>query len=352
MHRSLSRRVAGTLLAVLLCLVNFTPAHTASGQREAYAYPLVHLPADQAAHTSADNEWWYVVGHLHSGHSLFGYEVTIFHFNHLKPPGFNTPLNLYRTDVALTDERGRRFYHEITPYFPDSAVTSSRVLNVRVGSASLVGKTPQHMLLRASLAAGNIHLSLSSRRGPLLVGGRGYLPFATGYTYYYSLTDVTTAGTLRIGGKTFQVTGISWLDHQWGNWSWATVRGWTWMCLQLHNGVQLSAFHFPGDSGQSRGANILLSNGRLVVSRDIIFSSIGIWHSRQTRGDYPAAVRLTIPSESLDVVVRPTIPNQEMVWKQVKRGSYWEGSSNVSGTYGGKPVSGVAYLELTGYAKG
>src|SRR3981189_2059349 len=42
------------------------------------AFPtFVHLPADQAAHPNAAQEWWYVVGHLNAHGHRFGYEVTI-----------------------------------------------------------------------------------------------------------------------------------------------------------------------------------------------------------------------------------------------------------------------------------
>jgi predicted secreted hydrolase len=51
-------------------------------------------------------------------------------------------------------------------------------------------------------------------------------------------------------------------------------------------------------------------------------------------------------------VVRPTIPNQEMLDLGGLNGyhqSYWEGSCTVTGTRAGHAVSGKAYTELTGY---
>jgi predicted secreted hydrolase len=54
----------------------------------------------------------------------------------------------------------------------------------------------------------------------------------------------------------------------------------------------------------------------------------------------------------LDVVVRPTVADQEMVDRIAVAGyrdSYWEGSCTISGTHAGHRVAGKAYTELTGY---
>src|SRR5579875_467818 len=59
----------GLILALCIALTAWPDAVSAVG-----GAPLVHLPADQAAHANARNEWWYVVGHLRSGGRTFGYE--------------------------------------------------------------------------------------------------------------------------------------------------------------------------------------------------------------------------------------------------------------------------------------
>ena len=41
----------------------------------------------------------------------------------------------------------------------------------------------------------------------------------------------------------------------------------------------------------------------------------------------------------------PRIKDQEMKLSQ----RYWEGAATVDGTANGKPISGVGYVELTGY---
>lgn len=339
-----------SLSIILTACGTATQAHGTS--KSASSSPLVHLPADQAAHAGASNEWWYVVGHLQSGKRTFGFEVTVFKFDHVRPPGLDTPVTLFRTDLAITDEAARRFPHRITYYFPQSASLSRKTLSVRVGNSSLTGASPASMALRGAFGANSINLHLSSRRGPMYVGGRGYLQFADGYTYYYSLTDLATTGSLRVSGKTYSVSGISWLDHQWGNWSWASVRGWTWMAWQLGNGVQMSVFDFRSSAGRVRAASVLLANGRLRTIRSVTITPLGTWRSPHTGGVYPSGWIVRIPALRSVMHVHPTVLDQEMTVPAQPRGSYWEGSSRLHGRFMGKSVSGLGYTELTGYAQG
>jgi predicted secreted hydrolase len=349
-----ARLLTSTLFGILAVLVagSASPASAApSRNTQKTSPPLVHLPADQAAHNAAANEWWYVVGHLRAGRRTFGFEVTLFKFAHVRPPGFAAPVSVYRTDLAITDEGAKRFYHSIAYYFPQSARLSRRTLDVHIGRASLAGPSLRSMRLRGSFGGSAIDLHLASLRAPMYVGGRGYLTFANGYTYYYSLTDLRTSGALRVAGVTYAVTGTSWLDHQWGNWSWTSVRGWTWMAWQLDDGVQLSVFDFRSTVGRVRAASVLLSNGHLMTVRNVSFRPLGTWRSPHTSGVYPSGWLVRIPALRVAMRVEPTVRDQEMTVPGESQASYWEGSSRVSGTFQGKRVSGLGYTELTGYAR-
>lgn len=297
-----------------------------------------------------------MVGHLRSGRRRFGYEMTIFHFNHVLPPGSNGEnhgpgITLYRTDLAITDQHDHTFHQKISYYFPQSGHASSSSLNVRAGAASLVGSSPASMRLNFSMPDGAAHLSLSSLRPPMNVGGRGLIRFSTGFTYYYSLTDIATSGRLTLGSRTYPVVGTSWLDHQWGNWSWAASGGWTWMALQLDNHTQLSVFDVRTPSGDTRAASILRPDARLLTLHTVAFTPLGTWTSPHTGGQYPSGFTVTIPGVHARLRVLPTVKDQELWLPTQHRGSYWEGSATVSGTWQGHPVSGLAYTELTGYAK-
>jgi predicted secreted hydrolase len=319
----------------------------ASGQQSS----RIHLPADQANHPKVANEWWYTVGHLKSGSRRFGYEVTIFRLAHFESAGSQlAPTTVFRVDVAITDEASKRFYQRVRYYFPQSANVSSKTLHARVGSASLIATSPAHMRLHASFPSGAIDLNLDSRRPAMDVGGSGYLPMANGFTYYYSLTDVATTGTIRLGSRTYHVTGVSWQDHQWGNWSWSKIQGWTWMALQLRNGTQLSIFDFRSTASRVRGASLLLRNGRLRTIRNVQVTSTGTWHSRATGATYPSGWLVRIPQVAASLRIEPSVSDQELIDPVQRTASYWEGSGSVRGQFQGKPITGSSYTELTGYA--
>jgi len=55
---------------------------------------------------------------------------------------------------------------------------------------------------------------------------------------------------------------------------------------------------------------------------------------------------LRIPSAVLVLDVEPFVADQELNVSY----AYWEGSVRIEGEHSGVPVSGVGYIELTGYA--
>ncbi len=325
-------------------------ASSPNGNAASRTSALVHLPADQAAHTHAHNEWWYVVGHLHRGKRYFGYEVTTFKIDHVRPPGFSSPVTLYRTDVAITDIVHRRFDHQITYWFPEGQTLSTHALDIHVGNVLLQGATAASMHLQAHMPLGRVALQLSSKKPAMDVGGRGYLSFGNGYTYYYSLTDLASRGSLSVAGRRYSVGGISWLDHQWGNWSWRSFRGWTWMALQLDSGVQLSLFDVRGAKQGTRLVSVLLQNGRLRTLRRLTITPTGTWVSPHTGARYPSGWTLRIPGMRAVLRVQPSVLDQEMTVPGQRRASYWEGTGRTSGTFLGKSAHGFSYTELTGYA--
>ena len=59
-----------------------------------------------------------------------------------------------------------------------------------------------------------------------------------GKTYYYSRTDLETSGTVSVSGDSLPVTGVSWFDHQWGDFTTAEI-GWDWVSLNLDDGSDI-----------------------------------------------------------------------------------------------------------------
>ncbi len=320
-----------------------------------HATHTIHLPADAAAHPDAGTEWWYVTGHLadDSGHT-YGFETTFFRFAGLQKVNPLVPFDtLYRTDVALTDETAHRFDASAAYAAPlTGTVVSTTAFDVRAGTLAMSMQPGDTYSIQGHTAKGSVvSLTATPDRPAMLVGG-GYIPFGDGGSYYYSYTHMRASGTLTISGRTITVHGASWMDHQWGRWSTRSVTGWTWMGVQLDDGMTVDLAvgrTHTGVAGDS-GATALLPDNRQVTVTAVTISPLGIWRSPRTGTTYPSGWHVVVPSLRLDLIVHPTVRDQEVVDTNVLvHKSYWEGSCTVTGTRGGRSVTGKSYTELVGY---
>jgi predicted secreted hydrolase len=85
---------------------------------------------------------------------------------------------------------------------------------------------------------------------------------------------------------------------------------------------------------------------RRLAAADLSLQVLDTWRSPLSGAVYPAAWRLEIPSADIDLTLRPWIADQEMDVSFV----YWEGAVRLEGLSGGQPITGLGYVELTGYA--
>src|SRR5260370_15656031 len=85
----------------------------------------VHAPADQAAHPSAAEDWWYAVGHLVSDGHEYGYEVQ------LVASGIS--------QLSITDITAGKYYTQSVTYKPGQFSVSDADLDVRMPDATLSG---------------------------------------------------------------------------------------------------------------------------------------------------------------------------------------------------------------------
>jgi predicted secreted hydrolase len=307
-----------------------TPATTTT----APSFPtFVHLPADQAAHPNAAQEWWYTVGHVNAHGHRFGYEVTLAAGG--RPQSF----------IGITDKTTGEYYTQSTSYSPDQASASTTELDVRTPQATLSGPMDA-MHLHATLPVGEIDLNLSARGPAMYNNGTGLIPFLGGTSYYYSLPSLATQGTFTVNGTAYEVTGESWLDRQWGTWDWSTMQKWTWMAVQLSNGDRVNLWDMFAQGGELPYATVLHPNGthEVVAVNPLADTTSEFWTSPTTGKRYGTRWTVNIPGmdASLDIVV--DVEGQE---RQGIGGTY-EGAGSVTGSYQGKPVTGQVWLEQNG----
>src|SRR5690606_27173095 len=99
------------------------------------------------------------------------------------------------------------------------------------------------------------------------------------------------------------------------------------------------------------GGTYVAKNGETMrlQLKDVSFRNIATWESPESGAVYPVAWEIEIPRIALKISVQPRMKEQELRSERKIGPSYWEGAMRIAGTHDGKPVSGVGYLELTGY---
>ena len=346
------------MLLLALCLAGIPKGGAAS-----LAFKSIRLPADAAMHPKSPNEWWYITGHLRdAAGARYGFEMVTFKFGNARElDPFLTVNTLYRIDLAITDETHKRFYSTVQYLMPSAGtpVLSTHTLNLRLTAPpaylSIATEPGQGLAYRLSarMPSGSLDLKVTTARPPLLEGGNGLERIGDGYSYYYSLTNLMTTGTLLLRGHRLVVTGLSWMDHQWGRWTWTTQKGWDWMAIQLANGTSLSLVNFlSGPRSGAKYATISFAHDSPRFTRDAAMTPLGqVWSSRRSHITYPLSWKIAIPSLGLKGVVNTLVPNQEIVDQVDPFSTYWEGSGRFTGTLRGKPLSGLTYTELAGYYK-
>lgn len=328
------------------------------------------FPEDHGAHERFRTEWWYYTGHLTSdnGHR-FGFELTFFRRG--IPPGQVETLpskwsiqQLYLAHFALTDLEGGRFHYtdKISREGLGKAGAERGRLHVWVDRWSVLmdGQTPPHQQLQAATDGFAITLDLVPDKPPVLHGREGISRKGADpgqASHYYSLTRLATRGQVRIGTETFAVSGLSWMDHEFGSADLGQdVVGWDWFSLHLSDSTELmwySLRRVDGSRDPVSSGTLVLADGHAqpLDAQDLIIEPLTYWTSPRSKGRYPQRWRMTAPSIQLDLNVESLLADQELDTARSTRVTYWEGAVAASGQARGAPVTGRGYVEMTGYSE-
>lgn len=369
MIRPITGSVATMALIRMLCCLPAILSPGGAGADEAFQKPVPgrtwQFPADHGAHPDYKTEWWYFVGHLQSETGeTFGYQLSFF-----------------RAALRRPDPQARSAWSLHTVYFAHLAVSDPARGSFRFGekvgrgalglSGAEVGRLKvwindwqaeqvgQAIRLRARDEALGLDLSLMPLKPPALHGDGGFSRKAAGLdaaSYYYSLTGLATKGQLTVNGRSFEITGVSWLDHEFFTGSMAPVLvGWDWFSLQLNDGREVMLYllrHADGSLDPASSGTLVDPGGqtRPLKLADFQVKANGVWKSPHSGAAYPAGWQIAIPGESLDLSLTPTLADQEVRAGAPAQVSYWEGQVTIQGQKESRPISGQGYVELTGYA--
>ena len=141
-------------------------------------------------------------------------------------------------------------------------------------------------------------LMMESRKRPLLEGGEGFITVRGRQSFYYSLTDLRTTGSIRIGNAWIPVTGKSWMDHQWADVAYAKDQ-WTWFSIQLDNGTDLMCVEYADKNGKDYLVDLINSRGHSAHYAHAVFTHDGrVSKSKTTNATYPLAWTIAVPEET------------------------------------------------------
>jgi predicted secreted hydrolase len=328
------------------------------------------FPEDHGPHPQFRHEWWYLTGHLKSASGArFGFELTFFRIGLAPPaPAEATAGNdasrwrtsqIYVAHFAITDIEHQHF-HSAERYARDAlGLAGARAAPFRVwlGGWSLeaagAGRNGD-WTLQASDSSYGLALGLHALGPPVLNGERGLsvksdAPGAA--SYYYSIPRLEARGELTVAGRTRTVSGLAWLDREWGSGSLGPhQQGWDWFALQLADGSAVMFYNLRDAGGapdpHSAGTWIAPDGStRSLSAKDVRIDIEDHW--RSAHGDvYPSRWRLRVAPLALDLTAVPVLADQEL--DATPR--YWEGEVQAAGTREGRAVAGEGYVELVGYS--
>ncbi|MDQ2917454.1 MAG: carotenoid 1,2-hydratase [Pseudomonadota bacterium] len=346
------------ILALALALAG-SPARANVSYPDVRPGPPLAFPLDEGAHPAFRNEWWYVTGWLRDVQARdFGFQVTFFR----NRPGVAesstsrfAPKQLLFAHAALANPEWSRLHFDqraAREGFGLAAASTVRT-DVHIGDWSLTQDGSQYAAhIRARSFA--IDLVLDAGTPVLLQGDRGVSrkgPDPIDASYYYSRPQLAVSGKLAFDGRTRDVSGVAWLDHEWSSrYLPEGAVGWDWTGINFDDGGALMAFRIRDARGGALWAGGAWRDrqrvSRVLTPADVDFAPQRRWRSPRTGIEYPVSFQLR--AGEVEVTLEPLFPDQELDARAGVGTVYWEGAMRAMRS--GR-AAGRGYLELTGYGE-
>ena len=321
------------------------------------------FPRDHFNHPDFQTEWWYYTGNLAATDGRrFGFELTFFRQGVDRKSGTIGAWDLrdlYFAHLALSDLGAGQFIHTQRTNRAGPGIAGASLAEGIIWNGNWqVAWHDQEQALSAITERLQLHLSLRSEKPPVINGESGVSQKATGTgraSHYVSLTRLITDGELTLDGRTYVVSGSSWMDHEFFTHQLDPQQvGWDWMSVQLGDKTELMLFIIrrkdqsidPYSSGTYVDA---AGNTTHLAERDFVLRPEGDhWRSAQTSALYPVQWQVTVPGLDLHLNITTPLKSQEFA-SSTFLPAYWEGAISVEGTRKDQTIHGVGYLEMTGY---
>lgn len=385
----------GSGLSAWTVLSGLTPTALQAQGRE------LEFPRDHGAHPDFRTEWWYITGQAFKsrgdeatktqtqtqtrgqGEPDFGFQITFFRKRVDVTQGMQSRFaakQLIVAHAAVTDVMGKQLWHDQriarSANSPQTDLASASKRNTELTlrdwslkrtavANSFDPDAPPGSLYHAKVSSADFALDLKLRTAQpiLLQGEAGWSrkgPEDKQASQYYSQPQLRTDGALTLRGKSFDIKGRAWLDHEWSEeLLHPDAIGWDWIGMNLDDGSALTAFRVRDrigrtlwDGGSFRPPALAQPATAQTTPfnyprGEVVFRPIRNWKSPLSGASYPVEWIVRTPTELY--TVRALVDNQELDSRQSTGAIYWEGLCELLDGAGQRV--GRGYLEMTGYAK-
>jgi predicted secreted hydrolase len=353
------------LLSVVVACSLALPAIPQAGAPYQPALPgyRFRFPRDHFNHPDFQTEWWYYTGNLSTAAGRrFGFELTFFREAVDRPVTQSSPWqvdDLYLAHLALSDLDGRRFYHTERLNRAGPGIAGADLDTLRIWNGNWqVRWENENQQLEAITAEFSLHLKLASQKQPVINGKDGVSQKAAGpgrASHYISLTRLAASGELELHGARYTLQGTAWMDHEFFTHQLQPEQtGWDWLSLQLDNGAEVMLYRLRRKDGTldpySAGTYVDPRGvPKHLAATEFTLEPGATWTSPANGARYPVEWKIHVPSLPLEGQISTPLPSQEITSTSRLAPTYWEGAIRLVANVGGHAVSGVGYLEMTGY---
>ncbi|MFA4953762.1 MAG: lipocalin-like domain-containing protein [Patescibacteria group bacterium] len=324
--------------------------------------PIAFTGRDHFPHRGTHVEWWYFTSVLTTPKrkAPVGLEVTFFRVR--------TLVDSVIVHAAVTDVESQKFSYTgmvlpvYIPFTPD-AQTVIALFGNRVGfnedtSSLVIGTRFRGLQVYCSCAV----------RDVMAQGAGGVLEMQNSpgdASYYFTLPNMKTEGTIVLKGESLPVTGLTWHDHQWGSFNVVNLK-WDWFSLRF-DGDDLYVMLFNFDRwGTTYGTGNVERHGRTmrverfeVRASDVCRAGNGITYPI----DWEIRIFESAEAASPFIIARVKPVLKEQYLSSSITPDYWEGLCTVHAEVltqvdldgarflDRKVLDGFAYVEMTGYER-
>lgn len=322
------------------------------------ARAAMNFPRDFGAHTEERIEWWYLTGILDGadGKPRFGYQLTFFRLRGPAPADHTSPFaarQLLLGHAALSDlQAGRQLQDQrVARTGLGLNEASERDCDVRMERGWSLRRTGAGYVAHMEAQGFTLELDLKATQPVLLQGREGLSQKGPDQSSrYYSQPQLQTTARLKLANASHQLTGRSWLDHEWSSDLLGPgAVGWDWTGLNLDEGAALTLFRLRRADGTVlwRGGSWREAGG-VVTELQLDMQPQRRWKSPASGAEYP--LEWLLPNTPRGTLrLRPLMDAQEIDARASAGMRYWEGAVELVEVQKNSRL-GAGYLELTGYA--